>query len=201
MTMPAPIVPEDMPSKIPGVTKVSWTTSSLARITASQVVAVVASSAEQKLRFEPERIIRAAYGCSQANIGPTVVELALLPWARWLRVPAFVECATPIGPRASESGIHVSWMSVHFAGVFPIMQADLAVRAVAEGAEILLNGSYEPPLGTFGVLFDRLIGRWVATAVAKHFVASLSASINLDAERSPLAGHTPLRLLEASDPT
>jgi hypothetical protein len=199
MNMEEPIVPDEETNKTTSMTKASWTSTSIAHLAVSQFVAVFLSDAERALRFEPERIIRTAYGRNQANLGPTVVELTLGPRASWAHLPALIECTTPPALDASESVIRVTWKSLYLARALPVMQADIALRPVPNGTEIVLSGLYKPPLGGFGVLFDRLIGRFVATATAKHFVASIAASLQSDVAHTGPVERTPLRLLNTSE--
>lgn len=46
--------------------------------------------------------------------------------------------------------------------VFPSFGATLTVRSVADETELLLEGSYEPPGGVLGRLFDLAIGKKLA---------------------------------------
>ena len=45
---------------------------------------------------------------------------------------------------------------------FPSFGATLTVRTVGEETELVLEGSYEPPGGVVGRLFDRVVGQKLA---------------------------------------
>lgn len=53
---------------------------------------------------------------------------------------------------------------------------------------IILEGSYEPPFGILGLVFDLLIGRWLARATARDLLTRLSEALERD-ERAFRAAH------------
>jgi hypothetical protein len=62
--------------------------------------------------------------------------------------------------------------------LFPRAQALLTVRPHApQGTELQLSLVYQPPLGTVGLLFDRLIGRHIAWLTAGIFLRELRRAI------------------------
>jgi hypothetical protein len=47
--------------------------------------------------------------------------------------------------------------------LFPDFRGTIRFRIDGRRTVILIDGTYHPPLGTFGTLFDRIAGRWIAT--------------------------------------
>lgn len=66
-------------------------------------------------------------------------------------------------------------------GPFPDFEGTIAVRSREDGScELELDGSYEPPLGHFGKLFDAVLGARIASATAREFLADLATQIEHD---------------------
>lgn len=56
---------------------------------------------------------------------------------------------------------------------------------------LVLDGTYEPPFGTCGAIFDELVGRHVASATASDLLSRVGKSLEAD-ERAFRAGHPPV---------
>ena len=55
----------------------------------------------------------------------------------------------------------------------PIMNGLITVRPNGPATELRMEGTYEPPFGVFGRLFDLLIGRFLAQRTLKRFLDEL----------------------------
>lgn len=63
-------------------------------------------------------------------------------------------------------------------GLFPALDADLALAPAGEGAAVLrLAAAYRPPLGALGAQLDRVILYRVATATVQEFLGRVGTSI------------------------
>ena len=95
-------------------------------------------------------------------------------WSGPLRVPAIVEVETT----GRVGQMHLRWWSRYLARAFPVMEADLSVRALANGrSQLVLDGEYVPPLGALGVVGDVLVGRRVARSTARALLDSLAETL------------------------
>jgi hypothetical protein len=57
---------------------------------------------------------------------------------------------------------------------FPSFGATLTVRAAGEETELVLEGSYEPPGGVLGRLFDRVLGQKLAVGTMDALLDQLA---------------------------
>jgi uncharacterized membrane protein len=55
---------------------------------------------------------------------------------------------------------------------------------------VRIEGAYRPPFGPFGALFDRLIGRHIATATVRELVAEVAGALE-EGEAAFRAAHPP----------
>src|SRR5712691_5189150 len=62
-------------------------------------------------------------------------------------------------------------------GLFPVLDADLTLAALGEGAVLRMSGSYRPPLGSVGEALDRTILHRVAAATVRSFLTRVAAQI------------------------
>lgn len=70
------------------------------------------------------------------------------------------------------------WAAATADSAFPRLWADLELQELTETAQALaLVGSYAPPLSVVGAAADSLVGRHVAEAVGRAFVADVSAAL------------------------
>ena len=87
----------------------------------------------------------------------------------------------------SHEAIRISWWSEsrwlpNFSGV-------LRFRIAPHGETLLLfEGSYSPPFGLAGLIFDRLFGRHVASATARDLLERIGAAL-VSEERAFRAAH------------
>ncbi|HLI15619.1 MAG TPA: hypothetical protein VKV23_06165 [Acidimicrobiales bacterium] len=138
------------------------------------------------IRIRPAELIRLAYGETSGD--EAVVRLPLSDRVPWLAVPVRIECWTP-SPQPAGDAISLRWRAARLASSFPEMEADLQVRPEGEGrTRLVLDGRYRPPLGLLGLVIDRLVGRYVATAIARHFVEQLARHVERSADNGPSAG-------------
>lgn len=91
--------------------------------------------------------------------------------------------------------IPLTWKAAKGHVLFPTVDARLEIAALAFQpplVQVSLVGSYSPPLGTVGLLLDRLVDSHLAEAVLHRFIhevaSRLEALVN-DPERADLIAH------------
>ena len=57
------------------------------------------------------------------------------------------------------------------------MRGMITVRPNGRFTELRMEGSYTPPLGSFGAIFDRLIGRGLAQRTIERFLDDLQGFV------------------------
>jgi hypothetical protein len=67
--------------------------------------------------------------------------------------------------------------------LLPDFRGTLRFRIDRVGTRIMLDGTYKPPLGPFGLVFDRLLGRWLARATLDDFARRIATYLE-DEERN-----------------
>jgi hypothetical protein len=83
----------------------------------------------------------------------------------------------PVG-RSGSILIPMKWKATGVGALFPVMNADLVVQPLGPGlVEVIFRGSYEPPLGGLGRLFDRALLHRLAEASAKLFLDQLCMAV------------------------
>ena len=96
----------------------------------------------------------------------------------FLRVCRNVCASVAIVPDASDPGpreayaLRVAWKPTH-GGPFPELDGTLTVRSSLTHALVRFRGSYVPPLGPLGRIFDAAIGRHVARISAATLLADV----------------------------
>jgi hypothetical protein len=99
------------------------------------------------------------------------------------------EQVSAVGERRTE--LELAWMAASAAGLFPSMEATLAVYPIsAHETQIDLYGRYRPPLGVVGNAVDALVGHRLAEASVLRFVRDLAARIETELAGATAAGAT-----------
>jgi hypothetical protein len=71
--------------------------------------------------------------------------------------------------------LSLAWAAVRNPGMFPTMHARLTMFALtATETQLELDGTYDPPLGPIGDLFDAALGHRLAEASIRRFVAEVA---------------------------
>lgn len=92
--------------------------------------------------------------------------------------------------------IPLTWQAAVGHVLFPTVDARLEIAALSFNpplVQVSLVGSYRPPLGTVGLLLDRLVDQHLAEAVIHRFiheVASRLEALAHDPDRADLMAHT-----------
>ena len=73
---------------------------------------------------------------------------------------------------------------------FPSFGATLSVQPATEGALFVLEGSYNPPGGGFGRLFDRVIGEKLAARTMDHLLRELTRYVEQRYAKTPRSALT-----------
>lgn len=90
--------------------------------------------------------------------------------------------------RAGTVMVPISWRATGVGALFPVMNADLVLEPMGDNlVQVVLRGSYQPPLGGVGRLLDRALLHRLAQASAKSFLDQLCVAIEATIEESPLA--------------
>ena len=98
-------------------------------------------------------------------------------WLRRIRIPVVVEVDSARDPRHGTIA-HLRWRAQRHRRVFPVMEADLVAHPLADGrSELVLAGTYQPPLGFLGLVVDLVVGRVIAQSTAEAFIGELSQAI------------------------
>ena len=92
-----------------------------------------------------------------------------------------VQMVFALHPDEAESGrLHDALAIEWHAGtrLFPLFHGTLRLRiASVEMTRLTFEGAYRPPLGTFGVVFDALIGRRIARATMREMLDRIAAAL------------------------
>ena len=70
----------------------------------------------------------------------------------------------------------ISWLP-EGTGVFPAFRGTLMVRSENGTSAIELDGTYTPPFGAAGQVFDATIGHRIAQATARELLKDLKAAV------------------------
>ena len=101
-----------------------------------------------------------------------------------IRLPFDLSKAVDVTVRAAADPMHfdrpwqVTW-APHGGGPYPTFDGTLTVRADEnwDVAALELSGTYDPPMGIAGKVFDAVVGARLAAATAKELLAHLGRSI------------------------
>ena len=76
-------------------------------------------------------------------------------------------------PRELEVPIH--WKAAERAGLFPVMNGELAVYPLtATETQLDFQGRYEPPMGPLGSAIDAAVGHRIAEAAVHRFIVEVA---------------------------
>jgi hypothetical protein len=93
-----------------------------------------------------------------------------------IAVRAVNERTSSLGDRKTE--LEIAWSAATAAGLFPSMEATLAIYPLsAHETQLELDGRYRPPLGIVGSAIDAVIGHRLAEASVLRFVQDVAALI------------------------
>jgi hypothetical protein len=71
--------------------------------------------------------------------------------------------------------IALEWEAAKMPGLFPFMQAELAVYPLtATETQLALSGNYEPPMGALGKMIDAVVGHRIAEASVHQFITDVA---------------------------
>lgn len=95
-------------------------------------------------------------------------------------VDAIVEVGPADGPRLPDLLVRsLGWRAARADAAFPRLSADLELQRVTAFAQSLtIVGTYTPPLSVVGAAADSLVGRHVADAVVRAFLADVAAGLD-----------------------
>lgn len=148
----------------------------------TRTLLVPVALAERAIHAQVYELMALAAGVERPNEDGTL-DVRLATGARMPGIRANLEFLTP---RHSSGGtrVHLTWRARSLPGLFPIMQAELSVKAAPTGhAVLILDGTYCPPLGILGLLADRVLGMRVALATAEQLLAALADAVEASAWR------------------
>jgi hypothetical protein len=98
-----------------------------------------------------------------------------------------------LAPRSDDQvmSVPLRWEATGRAGgLFPVLDADIALLPTAERTRLVVSASYRPPLDGFGAAADQLVMRHVATATISALVRKIADK--LDASGRPPGGQPPV---------
>lgn len=74
--------------------------------------------------------------------------------------------------------IPVRWEALGYSVLFPVFAGAFIVRALTtDRTEVMLVGSYDPPAGRLGDLFDRIIAHRAAEACVDNLLTNIAAAV------------------------
>ena len=113
--------------------------------------------------------LRVPFGPGGAGLGLALEKAAIATLARTLKHVGL------------EQRIAVTWRPESEQEPFPTFSGALALEAATPKACVLtLEGTYEPPLGIAGKIFDAALGRRIAEATAEQLLREIGSAIELD---------------------
>lgn len=114
----------------------------------------------------------------RVKLGPVEVGADVI-----VRVTSIEERALEgIGPAMH---VHLTWEAAPRADLFPVMTATLTVFALSPTeTQLDFHGTYVPPLGPLGAVFDKAIGHRIAEAAARRFLEDTAERLRTDVRAS-----------------
>jgi len=107
-------------------------------------------------------------------------------------IPAYLRGAVVVVP--------IRWVAAGpMSGAFPVLDANLELSAVESQTDLVLIGSYRPPLGKLGEAIDRILLKSVARATVRNFLAQL-AEVAIAIVAAPNASEPGLSGIELGEP-
>jgi hypothetical protein len=78
-------------------------------------------------------------------------------------------------PGRAHDQVLVRWTSGF--GLLPDFRGTIRFRPEQNETLVMIDGSYKPPLGRPGAVFDRLIGKWIATSTISDLLRRITSSL------------------------
>ena len=110
-----------------------------------------------------------------------------------VRQYVLVDVGTP-EDSAGRTRVAITWTPVGRRRLLPSFSGAAIVTADGDDARLTLEGTYRPPFGLLGALWDRLAGRRVAAHTVDVYVRELGARIDRAVEHRALSGWRPAAL-------
>ncbi|MGH9046387.1 MAG: hypothetical protein ACRDVW_03630 [Acidimicrobiales bacterium] len=143
-------------------------------------------------------LVQAAFGASGVPTSELIARVPMLRWSSVMAVPVDVEVRSVRRPRTGLVA-HLHWHARRGRGLFPVMDADLLARPRPDtGTELVLEGTYHPPLGVLGLAGDVILGHRVARSTAKAFVEGLGGALEEAASKGRCGAGSARRTGEAA---
>lgn len=79
-------------------------------------------------------------------------------------------------PVRRHDALLLAWQPKHL-GLFPDFHGALTVRPKLRGSYLRLQGSYDPPAGFLGRLFDAVAGRFIATLTMRRLLNQIGGAV------------------------
>jgi hypothetical protein len=120
------------------------------------------------------------FRAAQAGGEEAVIRLGAPRWGRW---PIFGRrVAVSFGVRAdvTDRGRSHDEVLLRWCGrsrLLPDFRGTVRMRIAGHRTRVIVEGEYVPPGGMLGVVFDVLLGRWIAHASLADLAARLAASL------------------------
>jgi hypothetical protein len=102
----------------------------------------------------------------------TVTLTADLGTSAGVRHDVLVELGPPVF-EADEARWPLHWEPVTHRRALPVFTGELVARRTPAGTDVILTGTYRPPLGVAGSLGDSVLGRRVARSTAENLLAQI----------------------------
>ncbi len=92
-------------------------------------------------------------------------------------------------PGRAHDQVLVRWTSGF--GLLPDFRGTIRFRPDHAETLVMIDGSYKPPLGRPGAVFDRLIGKWIATSTVSDLLRRITSSLE-EQQRAWLSRQVPV---------
>jgi hypothetical protein len=148
---------------------VEWAPATHEHLRVSLLIEQPFDEAEAVLRLDSERLVCNAYP-EVASGSPSDISISPHRRLHGIRVPIRLETLTPLDG-SHGAVVSIRWTARRWGHLFPGMEADLLLRPLGRKTTcLILECRYQPPLALVGLIFDWLIGRWIAAATAEDFL-------------------------------
>jgi hypothetical protein len=126
-----------------------------------------------------QRYLAAAVGPYAASGQPGPLRLTVPVPGGKLEKEVVVTCGAAVDPMHFDEPWRIHWKPQ--AGPYPEFDGELTVRADEnyESSQLELKGSYRPPGGALGAVFDRALGARIASATAQALLERVGSEMEL----------------------
>jgi hypothetical protein len=116
-------------------------------------------------------------GAERGSATPLAVSPFAMPLMRRPVAMSFSLANDETEPGRAHESVLIRWEAG--IGVLPDFRGTIRFRAARRETLVRIEGRYAPPLGRTGAVFDRLIGKWIATRTMSDLLRRIAARLEL----------------------